>query len=49
VDAYCEAERARQETGSGIKGSDSAADGKADGQQNGHPSPKPSRSKHSRN
>ncbi|MGX1672134.1 hypothetical protein [Streptomyces sp. NPDC055400] len=49
VDAYCEAERARQETGSGIKGSDNAADGKADGQQNGRPSPKPSRSKHSRN
>ncbi|RFC72678.1 hypothetical protein [Streptomyces sp. AcE210] len=43
VDAYCAAERARQETGGGSNGSDKAAGGKADGQQNGHPSPKPSR------
>ncbi|MFE4716128.1 hypothetical protein [Streptomyces sp. NPDC057889] len=48
VDAYCAAERARQETGGGSNGgngSDNAAGGKADGQQNGHPSPKPSRAK----
>ncbi|MFI8792502.1 hypothetical protein [Streptomyces sp. NPDC055105] len=48
VDAYCAAERARQETGggsNGSNGSDNAAGGKADGQQNGHPSPKPSRAK----
>ncbi|MCX5083646.1 MULTISPECIES: hypothetical protein [Streptomyces] len=42
VDAYCAAERARQETGNG---GDKAAGGKADGQQSGHPSPKPSRAK----
>lgn len=44
VDAYCAAERARQETGGGSKGSngsDKAAGAKAEGQQSGHPSPKP--------
>ncbi|MCX5324716.1 hypothetical protein [Streptomyces sp. NBC_00120] len=50
VDAYCAAERARQETGGGNNGNnggDKAAGEKADGQQNGHPSPspKPSRAK----
>ncbi|MCX5439213.1 hypothetical protein OHO83_19435 [Streptomyces sp. NBC_00569] len=56
VDAYCAAERARQETGNGSdgssgsdgsNGSDKAAGGKADSQQSGHPSPspKPSRAK----
>ncbi|MFB7711395.1 hypothetical protein [Streptomyces sp. NPDC056105] len=45
VDAYCAAERARQESGSGGNGSDKAAGGKAHGQQSGHPSPKPSRAK----
>lgn len=54
VDAYCAAERARQETGNGSNGSsgsngsdggDKAAGGKADSQRSGHPSPKPSRAK----
>ncbi|MFE7013385.1 hypothetical protein ACFVAQ_23270 [Streptomyces sp. NPDC057651] len=48
VDAYCAAERARQETGNGSNGSDGgdkAAGGKADSQRSGHPSPKPSRAK----
>ncbi|MGW6141854.1 hypothetical protein [Streptomyces sp. NPDC055140] len=48
VDAYCAAERARQETGgvsNGSNGSDKAAGGKAGGQQNGPSSPKPSRAK----
>ncbi|WP_405478879.1 hypothetical protein [Streptomyces sp. NBC_00009] len=52
VDAYCAAERARQETGNGSNdsnGSDKAAGGKADGQENGQPSPKPSRAKNPKN
>ncbi|MGW6396962.1 hypothetical protein [Streptomyces sp. NPDC055134] len=46
VDAYCAAERARQEPGS--NGSDKATGGNGDGQQNGQPNPKPSRSKTSK-
>ncbi|MFI9775966.1 hypothetical protein ACIHCV_14795 [Streptomyces sp. NPDC051956] len=48
VDAYCAAERARQETGgagNGSNGSDKAARGKAEGQQSGHPSSKPTGAK----
>ncbi|MFB8269279.1 hypothetical protein ACFC96_22115 [Streptomyces sp. NPDC055955] len=53
VDAYCAAERARQETGGGSNGSngaDKAAGGKGNGQPpNGHASPKPSRAKNPKN
>ncbi|WP_406104464.1 hypothetical protein OG698_20015 [Streptomyces sp. NBC_01003] len=45
VDAYCAAERARQETGGAGNGSDKAAGGKAESQQSGHPSSKPTGAK----